>query len=137
MSDEGNKGRFVKGDPRLHRGGLPGKRPAVNVFSGKPRPDDGGKAANRRAKRAVSARFLEDLANHYHEEGHQVFKIVFRENHDLYFKALVSLVPKELLINQTVNIFGELTDEQIAQTVDKVRQLRLINGSGNGVVIEQ
>ncbi|HEX5864224.1 MAG TPA: hypothetical protein VF014_08220 [Casimicrobiaceae bacterium] len=112
------KGRFQKGHV-----------PVPNSITGKP-----GKVPG--TKSAVSGRFLQDLAEHYSEEGHKVFRIVFRENPETYFKALVSLVPKELLLTANVNVLSELTDEQILDAVERMRQLEVLNGNGSGLVID-
>jgi hypothetical protein len=70
----------------------------------------GGRRAGARNK--LQTAFLEDLANEWAEHGRGVIRIVRLEKPVEFMKAIIAVLPKELVLEQ--NMLADMSDEDIA-----------------------
>ena len=77
----------------------------------------------RGAKNRLEKSFLEALADDFAAHGADAIKICRIERPDTYVKIVASLMPKSLELTAH-SIERELSDEELAIALDKIRQLR-------------
>lgn len=103
-----------------------GHKPPVNPRTGKSGPAPVRVNLPNELKRRLS--------EHFAEIGHRAIDIVFKEDPATYLRIVASLVPKELFIaHANVGPLGELSDEQLLETLEHIRSMKAIpvNGSGS------
>ena len=61
----------------------------------------GGKPVG--ARNRLTARFLNDLAKHYEDEGHQAIKQLYESNPEGYVKVVAALLPKEVEVTRPLD----------------------------------
>ena len=74
-------------------------------------------------KNKLTNDFLTALAKDFAEHGEVVIKLVRIEEPATYFKALVSLMPKELQLS-TDNELSGLSDDELAEAIEHIKALR-------------
>lgn len=120
----------------VHPNSLANLRP-VHFKKGVP-ANPGGRPKG--ALTSLSGKFIKDFAKHYEEHGMEAINALCAENPGKYVelaaKLALSVVPKDVNINNTGNVLDDLTREQLA---DLDRNLRTVIGlAGPGIIeIEQ
>ena len=90
------------------------------------KPGQGGRAKG--ARNVISTAFLEALAKHFQEEGHEAIEIVFHERPAEYLKIVAAILPKEFEITNTT-ILSELPDADLELLIAYVT--RVVGGGLN------
>jgi hypothetical protein len=85
----------------------------------------GGRPAGSRNK--ITTHLLNVLCKDFQENGEAVVKICRIEKPVEYLKIVASLLPKEFAVSDTR--VGDLSDDEIAQLLVQVRELRASAGS--------
>ena len=88
-------------------------------------PGNDGHGGGRRlgARNKLQTAFLEDLANEWAEHGRGVIRIVRTEKPVEFMKAVIAVLPKELVLEQ--NMLGDMTDEDIAAYLSMLQRMQL------------
>jgi hypothetical protein len=73
------------------------------------------------SRNRVTSHFLNVLCKDFEENGEAVVKICRIEKPVEYLKIVASLLPKEFAVDTKL---GELSDEEVAQLLAQVRELR-------------
>jgi hypothetical protein len=81
----------------------------------------GGRRAG--ARNRLQTSFLEDLANEWAEHGRGVIRIVRTEKPVEFMKAVIAVLPKELVLEQ--NMLADMTDEDIAAYLSMLQRMQL------------
>jgi hypothetical protein len=89
----------------------------------------------KRSRGTLTKQFIEELAAHFEEHGRGAINIVYREEPATYLKIIASLCPKEFLI-EAVNPLGDLSDDELLTTLDRVRRLKNVTPSPAPKLIE-
>jgi hypothetical protein len=89
----------------------------------------GGRRAG--ARNRLQTTLLEALAADFEEHGAGVIRIARVEKPVEYLKVIVSVLPRELIVEQS-NL-AELTDEQIAGYIGVLQQMQITNAAASTV----
>jgi hypothetical protein len=79
------------------------------------------------SKNRITSHFLNTLCKDFEENGEAVVKICRIEKPVEYLKIVASLLPKEFAVSDAK--LGDLSDDEIAQLLVQVRELRASAGS--------
>ena len=89
-------------------------------------PNDGHGGGRRTgARNKLQTTLLEELAADFEEHGAGVIRICRVEKPVEYLKVIVSVLPKEIVLEQSV--LADLSDEQIAGYIGVLQQMQITN----------
>jgi hypothetical protein len=89
----------------------------------------------RGAKDKLQTDFLLDLAEVWELEGKGALRIMVKEEPGLFVRTVASLMPREVQMD-LAGPLGELSDQEIADMLEAVRQLRASTINGKAIELE-
>jgi hypothetical protein len=75
------------------------------------------------ARNKLSARVIDDILKHWSENGAAALDITFKEKPAEYVRAVLSVLPKEFVFD---NSLADLGDEQIDEILEAIRDRMLV-----------
>ena len=87
------------------------------------------------ARNRLQSDFLRDLAEAWALEGAAALRIMVKEEPGLFVRTVASLMPREVSM-ELAGPLGELSDQELADMLEAVRQLRANTINGKATEIE-
>jgi hypothetical protein len=67
----------------------------------------------------LTARIIEDVLESWRKNGPAALEITFREQPAVYLRTVVSILPKELIVE---DVMSDVSDEQLDELMHKIRE---------------
>jgi hypothetical protein len=108
---------------RRHSGGDElSDEPIKDAKTGRFVPGGGSRGRHKGARNRLHAHFVRALQEHWEEEGHKAIKIAFREDPIGYMRTIVSILPKEYILED--GRLETMSDIELEEHLDELRALK-------------